>query len=113
MRADWRALADLDAVSPGLLEEHARVAMRGGGVVFWQPGCVYLGVPYDPLEGEHATTFFVLYCAGDGAVLARHALGLRKLGFSHVVWNRGFRGQERLRKYRIERMARLAILLNG
>lgn len=111
--AHERAFRMCEEKEKGLWFNHIKTALESGGVVHVEPSLAYAIAPYDPLDGEPDTTAAVLFCTGSGYELGKHAKYLEKLGYTHVLWTRGFKkGTKRLQKYPIGHFAELAIRLN-
>lgn len=102
------AIERLDRVSYGLYEEHLSFCVNSGGLVYLGRECVFLGAAWDPVEGDDRRTLAVMYVHGRASSLAMLARMAKRQGFTHVAWNRAIkRGDERVRKARIERFERL------
>lgn len=115
MNALEQAWDVLEGIKPGLYGEHIRTALDMGGIVHLAPDCVYMGIPRDPVEGDDAHTFLVLFVCGNGARIGVQAEYLLGLGYTHVIWCREVKGYGRqgLQKHDLRTFARLAQRLNG
>lgn len=93
------------------------------GVAFLSSRIVYLGVPVDedmdalPLhvfDGPGERGLLVLFIAGDMALLPGHLSHFRELGFTHIVWKRGFKpGTQRWRRAPLDQWSKKFLSLHG
>lgn len=107
MNAIEEALGMMDGCDVGLAAAHTLTALRGGGFAVWLPEVVCVVVPWDPVGGDHAHTLAVLFAGGELGRLVEFAEGWLEQGFTDVVWCRGFKGREGLRKYDLGRWVQL------
>ncbi len=78
------------------------------GMTFMSPELVYMVIPYDPVEGDHAHTAYVLIIAGNAELLLEHEQDFIRAGFTHVAWNRGLKpGNKDEKKLSIANFKRL------
>lgn len=114
MNALEQAWEVLEGIKPGLYGEHIRTALDRGGIVHLGPDCVYMGIPSDPVEGDDAHTFLVLFVCGSGFRAGIQADYLLGLGYTHVIWCREVKGygKQGLQKHDLRKFARLAQRLN-
>lgn len=104
----------LEAMEPGSFGAYVAMAVERGGVVHLDPSCVFLGIPFDPVDADHEHTFYVLFCGGECLAAGAQAQYLLGLGYTHVVWAREMRekGRHGPRKHSLERASRLAQIMN-
>ncbi|MCD8071099.1 MAG: hypothetical protein LUE08_06945 [Akkermansiaceae bacterium] len=82
------------------------------GVAFFSPRIVYLGVPLaedmagvpaEVRDGPGERGLVVLMIAGDMRFLPEHFCHYRSLGFTHLIWQRGYKpGTKRWRRASID-----------
>ncbi len=98
----------LRLMGPELALAHVQTAMRGGGMVVWQPEVVAIMVPWkDGHPDVHGDVLAVLYAGGDVVRLAELAEEWVQAGWSRFLMCRGFRGDDRCRVWDMRRFARL------
>lgn len=95
------------------LEWYVGEAVRAGGEAFCHRDYVFIWEPFDPIDGEHRETVYVIFAGGDVRKLVEHGAELVRRGMKNVVWVRGYkRGSQEVQKHSLREWVRLAKVLN-
>lgn len=109
-----RALQILDSCEENLAENHTSFAIRHGGWAVWEDDVVAIGLPADPVDGDHEHTLCILFCAGNPLRMAELCERVEEKGITHICWSRGVKAYGKLewQKHSLREWMRLVRIMN-